>query len=121
MVSSTQTYWVQSRVVPSSGGYNECGLQQASKPIQLGLNGQKHLEVTVEQNVKALIYAWQKMSDYKKLLRWSWTSRGLVTKEEMQEMHPDIPEDGLLSEETSGSQPGIVVPGVPALIPSLVV
>ncbi|CAK9086423.1 unnamed protein product [Durusdinium trenchii] len=74
-------------------GYRDPGLEQASRPIHLGLNGQKHLSVGVEENVKALIYSWQEMANYKRLLRWSWTSRGLVTPDEMKELHPKLNEE----------------------------
>lgn len=94
-------------------GYTECGLQQAEKPVLLGVNGQKHVEVKLEDSIKALIWGWQQMAGYHKLLRWAWVSRGLVTKEEMALLH-----GGKCEEYADGESPWPeVVPGVPLIVP----
>lgn len=100
----------------SSAGYHQNGLAQAAKPITLGLNGQKHLELSLQDNVHALMFAWQEMKHYGSLLRWSWTSRGLVTREEMQALHPDLSADDLASQSSAFRE---LVPDIPTLVPIL--
>ena len=84
----------------------------------LGLNGQKHLQVGPVDAIRSMIYAWQELSKPKfgRLFRWSWVSRGLVTKEEMQEAHPDLPDAG---KEDSCEESKEMVPGIPELVPPL--
>lgn len=103
----------------SGTGYCDDGLTQANRPITIGLNGQRHLQVKAEDAVKSLIYAWQNMKQYKRLLRWTWVSRGLVTLEEMQEMHPDIDPSELHSKADEPTPFSEIVPGVPLLVPCL--
>lgn len=75
----------------------------------------------MEENVKALIYSWQEMANYKRLLRWSWTSRGLVTPDEMKELHPKLNEEEKNElGETSPSPFKQMVPEIPALVPILI-
>lgn len=101
-------------------GYHEDGLVQASQPIELGMNGQRHLQVTVNDNVSSLIYAWQQMQPYKRLLRWAWTSRGLVTEAEMMELHPGLSKEDLHSGDADAGIPfKELIPGVPVLVPIL--
>ena len=100
----------------TSAGYHQSGLVQAAKPIALGLNGQKHLELSVHDNVQALIFAAQEMKHYGSLLRWSWTSRGLITREEMQALHPNLSADDLTSQSTAFRE---LVPDIPTLVPIL--
>lgn len=55
-------------------GYKEDPFLQASHQLKIGVNGAKYLETNPEVTVKSLIYAWQQMQNYHKLLRWSWVS-----------------------------------------------
>ena len=89
---------------------------QASKPITLGLNGQKHLELSQQDNIRALMFAWDEMKQYRSVLQWSWVSRGLVTKEEMAEMNPDCPPE---EPDTSRRAFKELVPEIPLLVPIL--
>ena len=74
------------------------------------------MEVKPEEAVKALIWGWQQMVKYPRLLRWAWVSRGLVSKEEMEAMHPGCDVDDDPPEEGPFKQ---MVPGVPDLVPLL--
>ncbi len=98
-------------------GYCDDGITQANRPITLGLNGQRHLQVSAEDAVKSLIFGWQEMKKYTRLLRWSWTSRGLVSIEEMKQMHPDMDESELHSCPDEPTPFSEIVPGVPLLVP----
>lgn len=78
--------------------------------------------MSAQDNVRALLYAWQELKKYRKLLRWSWTSRGLVSKDEMKEMNPDQA-DGDSDYEGPGNgdgpTPKLLVPDIPVLVPTL--
>ncbi len=85
----------------------------------IGLNGQRHLELSPLDNVKALIYAWSEMRNYGRLLRWSWTSRGLVTKEEMADLHPELSEPDADDDTNFSASFREMVPEIPVLVPTL--
>lgn len=93
------------------------GLVPNQQAFHHWLNGQKHLQLKVEDNVNALIYAWEQMASYKRLLRWCWVSRGLVTEDEMKTLHPDV-EDLHLSDPKATAFTELVE-GVPSLVPIL--
>lgn len=99
-------------------GYHEDGLLQASKPMVIGVNGQKHLEVSIMDNINALLFAWQEMHKYERLLRWAWVSRGLLSEQEMRALHPNLSDDEYAA-GPSGDTFSNLVPGVPDLVPTL--
>ncbi|CAK9000257.1 Uncharacterized protein (Fragment), partial [Durusdinium trenchii] len=91
-------------------GYKAPGLEQATRQIQIGLNGQKHLQATAVDNVKSLIFAWQQMGQkiYHKLFRWAWVSRGVITVDDMKKRFPNLSqkeaEEMQLKEEASARE-----------------
>ena len=108
------------RVWESWAGYHNDGLTQASAPLNVGMNGQKHLQVTLQDSIRSLIFAWDRIKVYPKLLRWSWTSRGLVTVEEMQEMHPDLSGPDRTALDPKSPCPfKELVPDIPVMVPFL--
>lgn len=96
-------------------------MEQATRQIQIGLNGQKHLQATAVDNVKSLIFAWQQMGQkiYHKLFRWAWVSRGVITVDDMKKRFPNLSqkeaEEMQLKEEASARE---LVPGIPELVPN---
>ena len=97
-------------------GYHEPGRERADKPITLGLHGQKVLQTNPQDSVKCLVWAWQQLGKHHKTLCWAWTSRGLVTDEEMKQLRPEVFEDGFTATSKLFSE---IVPGVPLIVPSL--
>ncbi len=70
--------------------------------------------------MKSMIFAWEQMHHYRKLLRWSWTSRGLITLEEMRSLHPDLGEGDMYPDDPEAGVPfKEMVPDIPVLVPSL--
>ncbi len=63
------------------------------------------------------MFAWDQMIGYKRLLRWSWVSRGLVTEEEMKALHPTL--DDLHTRDPPPSAVSELIQGIPALVPIL--
>lgn len=84
------------------------------------MNGQKHLQVSMKDSVESMIYAWSELKKYGRLLRWSWTSRGLVTKEEMAQLHPHLSAEELKACDPDAGAPfKEIVPEIPVLVPFL--
>ena len=84
------------------------------------MNGQKHLQVKLEDSVHSLVYAWERMKPYKRLLRWAWTSRGLITEAEMLDLHPGMTAADLHQGDAEASICfKELVPCVPVLTPFL--
>ena len=98
-------------------GYSEKALHRIAAPAVLGASQQKHLQVGVADAIKGLVYGWQEMKRYPALLCWAWTSRGLVTKEEMVKMRPEVcgPDP-----DPKDPTPAFhdLIPGIPLLTPS---
>ncbi|CAK9088166.1 unnamed protein product, partial [Durusdinium trenchii] len=80
------------------------------------VNGQKHLEISPEASIKSLVFGWQELQKYPSVMCWSWTSRGLVTDEEMQALRPEVFKDGKAIKCSSATLKELV-PGIPLLLP----
>ena len=99
-------------------GYHVPGLERFDSPVELGVNGQKHLEISPEASIKSLVFGWQELQKYPSVMCWSWTSRGLVTDEEMQALRPEVFKDGKAIKCSSATLKELV-PGIPLLLPCL--
>lgn len=100
-------------------GYHKSGLEQASAPVLIGMNGQKHLQASLKDSIDSLIFAWDGMKRYPGLLRWSWTRRGLITVEEMANLHPEMTAQEKKECASHSSPFQNLVPEIPLLVPYL--
>jgi len=83
----------------------------------LGATGQKHLQVTPENTLKSMMWAWEKLAPYKRLIQWTWTSRGLVTAEEMREMNGGEAGEDPAEDVAATVFRAELIPGIPVLTP----
>lgn len=110
---------LRNQFVDAALGYHKPGLSQINKATILGANQQKHLQISPQDSIKAMVLAWQEMKKYPTLLCWAWTSRQLVTKEEMAKLRPDVAGEDLETKSTSTAFSELV-PGIPLLVPYLI-
>lgn len=97
-------------------GYHNPLQETIHRAVALGTNGQKHLEASPTDNVKSLLFAWQEIQKYPNLLCWAWTSRGLVTDDEMRNLRPEVFESDERQRSTHFKE---LVPGIPLIVPFL--
>ena len=64
-----------------------------------------------------MMWAWEKLASYKQLIRWAWTSRGLVTREEMSEMNGGVGGEQPAEDVAPSVLRAELIPGIPVLTP----